>query len=503
MAHPSDRTPVIVGVGQWMQRDVEPAEALDPLSLMERAVRRAVDDSRAGAKLLDEIDAVAVPAILSWPLENPARLLAERLGCHPRIEMRSRIGGHMPQFLLNQAARGVRAGRHEVFLLAGAEAQYTVRRARRTGVALDWPVSRAPERILVGSHLPGSSAPEIAHGLTLPPAVYPLFENAIRARHGWSLDEHRTQLGALCERLSEVAARNPCAWHRRRRSAQEVVAVTPENRLIAFPYTKLMNACPDVDLAAAVVMTSFAKARALGIPAERLVYWWGGAEATEEPRFASERERFCEAPALGRAAWTALAQAGVDAAELECFDFYSCFPSAVRIACEELGIRTDDPRPLTTTGGLPYAGGPWNNYGTHAAAALTETLRAQPGARSLVTGVGWYLTEHAAGVYASAPPPPARAGKPEVSLPSEKGWRACPVDPEPNGAGSIETYTVLYARDGTPERGIVLGRLANGRRFLANTPDDHVLLEELASREAVGRRGRVRAGSPVCCFFPD
>ena len=63
--------------------------------------------------------------------------------------------------------------------------------------------------------------------------------------------------------------------------------------------------------------------------------------------------------------------------------------------------------------------------------------------------------------------------------------------PEASGRGRVETYTVLYDREGAPVRGIVLGRLEDDRRFLANTPDDRGFLEDFVAEEAVGRRGRL------------
>lgn len=58
--------------------------------------------------------------------------------------------------------------------------------------------------------------------------------------------------------------------------------------------------------------------------------------------------------------------------------------------------------------------------------------------------------------------------------------------PRAVGAPTIETYTVLYDRDGAPLRGPVIGRLDDGRRFLAGTPDDRGVREGLVPREGVG-----------------
>lgn len=500
----TDRTPVIIGVAQWTQRDIDPLEALDPLSLLETVSRRAVEDAGAGPGLLGRIDRIAVPGIVSWPLRNPARLLAERLGCRPRVEIVSTVGGNMQQQLLNDAALSILREDCEVALLAGAEAQHTVWRAQRGGIELDWPTSDQPERCVAGDARPSSSDVEIAHGLNLPLFVYPLFENAFRARRGWSLAEHTARLGELCSRLTETAEENPYAWFPKRRKPEEITRVTAENRMIAFPYTKFMNATPDVDQGAALLMTSLSKARALGVPEDRLVYWWGGGGAVEEPWFLSERPRLDGSPALARSAHAAISSAGIGVDGIDFFDLYSCFPCAIEIACDELGIEAGDPRPLTVTGGLPYAGGPWNNYCTQAIAAMVEKLRAAPGAKGLVTGLGWWLSRHSAGVYASAPPPPTRNAQTKIAAsPPREAEAPLAVAVDPQGGGEIETYTVLYERDGTPRIGIVVGRLDDGRRFLAQTPADARLLEELVRDEAIGRRGRVAAGTGLNRFHPE
>jgi acetyl-CoA C-acetyltransferase len=171
-------------------------------------------------------------------------------------------------------------------------------------------------------------------------------------------------------------------------------------------------------------------------------------------------------------------------------DFYSCFPVAVEMACEMLGLEEDDPRGLTVTGGLPYAGGPGNDYTLHSLATMMNRLRQQPGAAGLVTGNGWYLTKHSATVVASAPrehgewSPPGAA--PEDDVPAETRATA-PAE----GRGTIETYTVLYDREGAPKRGVIVGRSKAGRRFVANTAEDRTVLEGLVSEEAVGRTGWV------------
>jgi acetyl-CoA C-acetyltransferase len=260
-----------------------------------------------------------------------------------------------------------------------------------------------------------------------------------------------------------------------------------------------MNAIMEVDQGAAFILTSRGEARALGIPEERWIHWWGGGDTLEDPWFLSERSRLDVSPSLGVAASHALASAGVGIDDIDAFDLYSCFPSAVEIACDELGIDIFDPRPLTVTGGLPYAGGPGSNYATHAIARMMERLRSQPGARGLVTGVGWYLSKHSACVLGSAPP---TRGSREPAPPAPHA-QAVVLALRAEGRGRIETYTVGYDREGAPASGTVVGRLDDGRRFLAQLPKDRALLESLVASEAVGLTGQVRSRDERNEFAPD
>ena len=334
----------------------------------------------------------------------------------------------------------------------------------------------------------------------MPAQVYPLFENALRAKRGLSLERHRQGMGKLFSRFTEVAAGNPYAWFPTRRSADEITTVAPTNRMVAFPYTKYLNAVLETDQAAGVLMMSTEAARRLGVPESRWIYWHGGANSEEEVWFASDRSSLATSPALRGAVGGALAQAGTALGEIAHFDFYSCFPVAVEMACEMLGLEEDDPRGFTFTGGLPYAGGPGSNYTLHSLATLAQKLRADVGATGLVTGNGWYLTKHSASVWSTAPP---RAGaRFDPGLPDVAPNPPVEVAEHASGAGRVEAYTVLYERDGSPVRGIVLGRLDDGRRFIANTPNDRDFLEAFVSDEQVGCGGRLQQRDNLNRFDP-
>ena len=498
------RNPVLVGQAQFVQRDADLREALEPLAMLEQVARHAARDAGAGERLLRELDTVAMVDVMGWKPGNGPRLLAERLGAHPAREYVSAIGGEIPLTLVNHVAAQIARGEARLALVAGCNATRTLRRARAAEVDLAWARGGEGEPTGVGENRPGSSEDEQRYGLRLPVDVYPVFENALRHRRGLDLETHRQRVGALFSGFTRVAAKNPYAWFPVERSAEEITTVGPANRMIAFPYTKYLNAILETDQAAAVLLASQETARALAIPEDHWVYWRGGHHDQEQAWFPSERATFTDSHALRRTAHAALAQAGVSMEQVDSIDFYSCFPAAVEMACEMLGVAQDDPRGLTVTGGLPYAGGPGSSYTLHALAATMERLREAPGSTGLITGNGWYLTKHSALVCASAPggeDGTRRTRAPEqAEQPADDG--PVPVVQEAVGRGRIEAYTVRFDREGAPARGIALGRLDDGRRFIANTPEDRQLLEAFVASEQVGRAGRLSQRDGRNCFEP-
>jgi acetyl-CoA C-acetyltransferase len=324
--------------------------------------------------------------------------------------------------------------------------------------------------------------------------VYPVFENALRAAAGEGVDEHQVRVSQLWSRFSAVAAGNPYAWSPTERSAEEIRTPSSNNRMIGFPYPKLMNANIQTDQAAALVLCSVEAARAAGVPPDRWVFVWSGSEA-EDHWFVSERADLHSSPAIRLAGRTVLDLAGIGIDDIAHVDLYSCFPSAVQIAAAELGLGLDEPgRPLTVTGGLTFAGGPGNNYATHAIAAMVVRLRATPGSHGLVTALGWFATKHAMGVYSTTPMSGGfRRGSPQAdvdALPRRS------TAPDHEGPVRVESYTVMHERDGSPSLGIVACLLPDGRRAWGNVTDP-VLLKDMTHEEQCGRPAVLRSGGAL------
>jgi acetyl-CoA C-acetyltransferase len=484
------RQPILVGVGQWTNRLEDPSQAVEPLEMMARVARLAAEDAGV-PKLLSDLDSVTVINIISWSYENPAGQLASILDAHPRQQIYTSLGGNSPQAQVNAAAEQIARGEIRLALIAGAEAMQGLRLNRKAGRELPWSKASSPPEV-VGDNRWGSNQVEQRHHAHLPIRIYPLFENALRARRGWSLARHRQQIGQLYESFAAIAQDNPHAWFRDGKTAEQITTINADNRMISFPYPKYVNAIMDVDQAAALILTSVGTARQLGIAENKWVYVRGAADAFDH-WFVSDRVDYHSSPAIRLAGQRALEQARLRIDQVRHFDLYSCFPCAPQIAAEMLGVAHDNPRPLTVTGGLAYFGGPGSNYTTHAIARMVETLRAEPGAHGLVSALGWYLTKHAIGVYSSAPPASSTWKREDPKAYQQ----LIDVEPAPQlaeraeGAGVVETYTVAHDRDGSPSLGIVVARLADGRRCWANITDPSVL-EHIEDSEIIGQSGQLR-----------
>src|SRR5205823_9953429 len=215
------------------------------------------------------VDTVAVPTVVGHDYGDAAGLLAKRLGGPGAGGLNTPRGGKPPQALVNRLADEVAAGRVALAVVAGAEAWHTARALGRAGRRIPWTPPRAEDAPRWGDGRPGSSELEIRHGAAQPIATYPLFENAFRAARGLDLEAHRRELGAFAARCAALAARNPYAWFRDGKSAEQLGTVTAENRLIGFPYPKFMNAILDVNQGAAVVLAADDAARRLGVAEDR------------------------------------------------------------------------------------------------------------------------------------------------------------------------------------------------------------------------------------------
>lgn len=492
------RTPVLVGHAQSVDRESAPGEGRSPQEMMAAVARAAIADSGA-RDVAAAIDAVAVVRLFQdsgfgapfGKQDNLPWSVAQRIGADPARLLYGPVGGNTPQMLVNLFFDDIAKGTHDVVLITSCEPIRSQTRALKAGLKLDWAEAapEAPETL--GKETRYATSHEMAHGIALPVNIYPLFENALCAHYGRDPVAHRRAIGELMARFSQVAAANPYAQLPVARSADEIITPEGDNRYIGYPYTKYLNANMFVDQAAALLLMSTAAADRLGVPQDRRVYLHGCAD-THEKILVSERVNYWSSPAIRVGARAALAAAGAGVADIAHIDLYSCFSSAVEIAADAIGLAHDDPRGLTLTGGLPYFGGPGNAYSMHAIAEVAARCRAAPGSKGLVFANGGYLTKHSFGIWSTEPKPFDRAD-PAGYQAEIDGEASPPFTETPAGEGSIETFTVVHDR-GVPAFAIIVGRQADGTRFLAQM---HEGAGALIDVPAIGRRVTVAAGSPV------
>ncbi len=465
---PSDRIPVIVGIGEIKDRPADPALGLEPVALMEQALRRAEAD--AGAGLLGRLDALDIVNSVSWPYADLPAALCGRLAGAPRYLNYGPVGGETPVRFLHEAAERIAAGTSSVAAVVGAEAQHTVAAAQKRGIALPWTARDPDPKPRNRDYLA-----ELArrHGLDMPIRVYPLYENATQAAWGQMPAQGQGESARLWEAFSKVAAGNPNSWITRALEADEIATAGPANRMIAYPYPKLMTANPLVNQGCAVIVTSLAVARAAGIAAHRLVPILGGA-AANEPKDIMARAHFDRAPAMEAVLAVAREMAGGDARGFAHREFYSCFPVVPKMARRALGL--PESATPTVAGGLTFHGAPLNNYMLHAAAAMVRALRGDVGALGLLYGQGGFASNHRSLVLGGA------VGTALVSRDLQA--EVDTVRPPPpvlvegrTGEATVETHTVVFGPNGMPDYGAVVLRLPDGARTIARVPaeDDDTL----------------------------
>jgi len=484
------RTPVVVGVGQFLQRPANLEDALEPVAMMAEAVAAAAADAGVPG-LVGRADLI-VAVKGAWHYPDPARLVAERFGASAARGALTSDGGNTPQSVISHLSKLIAAGDLDVAVVVGAEAIWSRRRMRAAGIerrVTEQPAGAAPDR-LIGSDLPMSTEAERARGLELPVHFYPIFESAIRYERAETLEDHRTRISQLWARLNSVAVANPYAWIREPMTAEEIRDPSPANRMVGFPYTKAMNSNWDLDLAAAVIVCSAGAAADLAVPRDRWVFPHSGADA-HDTLAVSNRWSLAHSPAIRAAGRRALDLAGVDVDDLAHIDLYSCFPSAVQVAAGELGLSQE--RQLTVTGGLTFAGGPLNNYVTHSVATMASVLRSDPGTFGLVTANGGYLTKHAIGVYCTEPPAGGFRWQDAQGEVDAAPTRAALDDHD--GPVEIEAYTVMHGHDG-PDKALVACLGPEGQRAWATSGDPDVM-DAMVAEEFIGTKARLHPGGKV------
>ena len=480
---PDPRTPVLVGVGT-ASADAEAVE------LMAEATVRALADA-GGRGLGALVDRVAVPQG-SWTYPDPARLVATRIGAPAATTQLVELG--IPQqSLINDALAAVLSGASEVAVVVGGEAKRWARDREKAGHApTETAQPGATPDVLRRRGGPLLEPVEVAHRLWDPVQQYAMIDNALRAAEGRSLTDQRAEIDGLWERMSDVSAANPAAAFGGHRDAIWLATPSPDNRPLAFPYNKWHSTQWTVNQAAALVICSVGAARRAGVPEDRWVFPRVGLESSHAVSVLC-RGRIGEWPAMEVLGGTAAARIGRRLDEVDVVELYSCFPSAVRVQQRALGLPLDGTP--TVTGGMAFAGGPFNNAVLQSVAAVVPRLRDDPGTLGAVTTVSGLLTKPGLGIWSARPdgrPPLLSDLAYEVASVTDVVEAVETLDGY-EGPGTVATCTVTY--DGMdPVRVVAVCDTADGRRCVALSEDPD-LAAAICAQEFVGTEVLIGSGA--------
>ncbi len=461
------RTPVIVGVAQANERELDS----EPIVALTSVVNDALERTGAPTTIASRVGSVRVLQGM-WTYRDAGRLVAQECGFGAVQTTLSPVGGNEVYDLVNVTAADIQAGRLDAAVVCSSEVLRTTRRLRELGERQERrpePETAMPDH----SYARGEQQfdpDQIAVGAILPVNFYAMIEAAMRHERGESVEAHSKRIADLWARASEVAVDNPYAASPHVVSGDDVATVSARNRIIAAPYTKLMTANIDVDQAAAVVMCSFETARAAGVAADDMVFLSAGTGATETWEL-TKRWALHESPAMRIAGQRILELSGCAIDEFDDIDLYSCFPSAVQLGQEYLEMGLD--RPYTITGGLTFSGGPFNSYCLQALATACDRIRDGRSAQTLLTGNGGYFTKHAFVALSTQPPVQGvRSARPQAEV--DAGRHREPPTAAPSRA-AMETYTVTYDREGNAETAIMTALDADGCRHWSATDNADVV----------------------------
>jgi acetyl-CoA C-acetyltransferase len=447
------RTPVLVGVGVVQQKEKDPARAEEAVALMTRAARLAGEDSGVPA-LLAALERIAVPQGL-WSYSDAARMVARAIGAEQARTTCAQVG-ILQQSLMSAACSRIAAGESRVEMVLGGEARFRQLQAQ-----------------IAGQQAPETAFTEAPDELLKPDAELVL--------------DAEVSGGLGYERFSEIAVQNPDAWKRERVPAEQIRNASAKNRMLAFPYTKLHNTSWNVDQAAALLFCSAGLASEMGVPRERWVFPRAGTESNHMLAL-SQRPELHRCPGAQLAGRRALALAGISVDELDLLEMYSCFPIAVESYATEIGIPLD--RDLSVTGGMPFAGGPLNNYVLQATARMARLLRERGQGAGLVTSVSGYLTKQGFGVWSMAPG--EGFGFADVTEEVAALAPARRVSELVDGPVTIRGCTVMYHEDRALCAVAVVDQ-ADGSRSVASSQDPAVMAM-FESSECCGNSARVEGG---------
>ena len=390
------KTPVVIGISSIQQKGS--FEQLDEaLILMEKATQKAIVDS-TNPKITDYIDQIQIPKGY-WKYRDPGKWIAERNNIQSAVTSVTKIGV-LQQNLINSACHDIAQGKIRASLIVGGEARYKkILALKENKEFIETKLNINPDFYVKAADELQTKEEQDELGL-MAVGYYAILETAYRKKNGLSLQEHKDKISNMYAEFSKVAANNPDGWIDSMKSAKDIKRVSKENPLQALPYNKLHCSSWNVNQASAMILCSEDLADKLDIPRNKRVYPLVSSE-TNHMIAPIQRPKLSESTGLDLAASFIKNICDEHKIQPNIYDLYSCFPVAVQMFADSLNLGSEDVK--TVTGGMPFAGGPLNNYMIHSTVKMVSEIRNNHSNIGLVTGVSGMMTKQAFALWAKEP----------------------------------------------------------------------------------------------------
>ena len=301
----------------------------------------------------------------------------------------------------------------------------------------------------------------------------------MRYKNQYSLMGHENFLGNFYERFSQIASKNPHAWNQKIYTAEEIKTPSNKNQRIAYPYNKLHNTSWNVNQASALILTSDEIADKLKIPFNKRVYPLVSSE-TNHMIGVIQRPDLTSPVGLKLATKYLIETAAKHNIKPSFYELYSCFPVAVQLFAEALNIPENIDK--TITGGMPFAGGPLNNYMLHATAQMLMRIRKNNSEVGLITGVSGMMTKQALAIWGKNPAMDFESK--DVTKEAEKLELPVPMSKLSSGEGKVIGCTALYEKN-MPSKAVFYAEDSQGHRLVLTSTMSEII-KQVEAEECVG-----------------
>jgi len=469
-------TPVVIGISSIQQKgsydDLDEA-----LILMEKATQKAISDS-TNPNIVNYIDQIQIPKGF-WKYRDPGKWIAKRNGMKSAKTTVTKIGV-LQQNLINTACKDIVDGKINASLIIGGEARYKkIQALKENKVFVETELNTNPDYYVKADHDLQTQDERDELGL-MAVGYYAILETAYRAQKKLSIQEHKEKISELYEIFSKIAKENPDGWLDKSLVASEIIKVSKSNPLQALPYNKFHCTTWNVNQASAMIICSENLANNLDIPLSKRVYPVASSESNHMIA-PIQRPHLSKSYGLDLAVKFIKDVCRNNNIEPNLYELYSCFPIAVQMFSDSLGLNENQSK--TVTGGMSFAGGPLNNYMIHSTVKMLSKIRSDHSNIGLVTGVSGMMTKQALALWSK---------KPLIDFISKDVTKEAKLEEAPvqmseelEGMAMIIGYTIFKDNNGELKAVIYSEDSKKKRKVLISY--DNEILKSMGEEEWVGK----------------